>query len=81
MDHAWELRDVCDTEHLYNAAKCAVQVDVDGVHLVGPQAGWVVRYMQVVPNAEGDGVVVTVYVERPLKVTATVLADGQVVEW
>ncbi len=58
-----------------------MKVDHEGSILVGPQYGWVVRFIEVVPNEESDGVLVTVYMDRPLKVTATVLANGTVIEW
>jgi len=81
MEHSWEFRDVTDTERVVNAAECAMRVEVDDAVLVGPQEGWIVRFIQVVPNEEEGGVTMLVYVERPLKVTSTVLADGRVVEW
>ena len=77
MDCSWVFRDyVTDAE--INSALCAIQTDVEGVTLVGPAGGYQVRWMSVAPV--DDGVEVVVFVERPLKITSTVLLDGRVIE-
>ena len=77
MEHSWEFRSVTDTDEIINAGLCAQQVIIDGVNLVGPQNGWVVRFMEVSQNEEDSGVTVTCYMERESFVSATYGWDGR----
>ena len=76
MESTWVFRDY-ETDEEINAALCSLQTEVEGVALVGPACGYEVRWMTVEPD--GEDVIVMVYIERPLKVTSTVLMDGRVI--
>ena len=77
MEHNWEFRSVTNTDEVINAGLCAMQTEVDGAHLVGPQPGW--RWcLQSIDWGE-DGVLITTYVEREHWVMSTIGWDGRVI--
>jgi len=71
----WEFRDVRDGERVINAALCATQTPYGESVLIGFQNGYRAVYLE----SPDDGLII-VYVERPLAVTSTVLADGRVID-
>ena len=77
MECEWTFRDY-ETDEEINSALCAMQTEVDGISLVGPSCGYVVRWMAVEPL--DAGVRIVVYVERPAFVSSTVLMDGRVID-
>jgi len=79
MEHSWEFRNVINTDEIINPGMCAMQVEVDGSILVGPQPGWKVCYMEVVDGEEEGEVTVIVYVEREHYVSSVIGWDGRVI--
>jgi len=71
----WEFRDVRDGERAINAAMCATQTPYGESVLIGFQNGYRAVYLE----SPDDGLII-VYVERPLAVTSTILADGRIID-